>query len=226
MATAAVAFAGVYARFPGVNDSELQESPILIDCPTSLAASDNVQYTLPAAGDVGTPPFAMEVYTHSGGDLTSAAGATFNLQVTDTLTFSIDEKGYNSALTQAQMKQGRQSVTVALAGVTPGSATAAQIAAAINADAVASKYIFAVAGLTANAVSLFPKQPNIKFSVSGGTAQTLLQFPAGDADFNARTYTKEDPSLWTMTYAAGTRLLTITNGTGGAKNRVVALVRR
>jgi len=232
---------------PGVNNSMLQDGPIVCDIYDAMANADTAVLTLPVIGDLSMAPRDVQVYRHTGGDVTSAASATFALNNGATLQFQIDP---NSKADSTQ--RGQVQLNHTLVGLTNGSATAAQIAASINGDVNLQPYIRAVAGLTANAVTLFPmlsapflfKSTNIpaaqqfaalegsqvpQFTITGGTAANLLAFPAGFVGYNTRSYVSQTIGLAGVTgfsyaYNATTRALTLTNTTGGAVNRVSMLV--
>lgn len=231
MALKTASFALAFTAFWGVNFSRLQDNPVIIDVPDSMADNDTVQYVFDPQGDISLPPQSVRVYTHTSGDITNTVDATWSVNNGDTLIFSIDDAGLNTARTPSERKAGRLTVTHALASVTNGAATAAQVAASINADTNLRLYVYAVAGLTANRVTLFPRHPLVKFNVSGGTAQTVLLFPAGDADWSNRVFASQADTLsggtgWSWTYNASTRTLTIQNETGGAVARTCILVYR
>jgi len=231
MAAKTAIFAAALTRFVGLANDELQNQPVLIEVPDSMANGDTVSFTYDANGDLALPPHEVKVLTHTGGDLTNGADGNWNVNNGDTIVFGVDEKGYNYTLTPSQMKAGRQALTHALAGVTNGAATPAQVAASINADKGINSYIYAVASLTANRVTLFPKKPYVVFNVTGGTAQTTIQFPGGDADWSKRIYSSTTGVVpggtgWSWTYNASTRTLTVTNQTGSGSARNVVLVRR
>lgn len=230
MAAKATVIALALARFPGVNNSELQEQPVFVEVPDSIANADTFSYVYDAAGDLALPPHAVQVYTHTGGDITNTVDATWAVNSGDTIEFMVDERD-NYQLTSAQMKTGKQKITHTLAGGTNGAYTAAQLAASIIADTALRKYVYPVAGLTANRVSLFPAKPYVAFNVSGGTAQTVISFPGTEANWAKRTYAAGSMVIaggtgWSWSYNATTRTVTITNGTGGAVSRVAAIIRR
>lgn len=200
------------APHPGVNDGILQSAPIVIEVPQALPDDDDVKLTLPV-GFSGRAP-RVQVDRHTGGDVTCTAAATYVVSDGDTIKLQLDADG-NGVYTE---------VTHTIAGVSAGAATAAELAASINADAALAPYILAVAGLTSNALTLFPLKPRSKFYVSGGT-QTGISFAGTVTSQLNRTYVSQVPALasgtgWSYSYVASTRVLTVKNETGGAVNRV------
>lgn len=219
MATATASISKADAQHPGVNQSVLQRAPIIIDVPDSMADNDDVLFTVPTpVSEIG--PRTVTAMRHTGGDITSAASATFVLSDGDTLILQIDPDG-NGVFVE---------VTHVLAGVSAGAATAAEIAASINGDTALAASTHAVAGLTSNAVTLFPAAIRGALRVIGGTAQTLLLFPGTVADWRARVYVSQSGPViaggtgWSWSYSAATRVLTVVNETGAAANRTTIVV--
>lgn len=222
MATVLASVAAVDQQHPGVNLNNLGFSPLLVDVFGAMADDDDVKVSFSKAGDSRLPPKAVSISRHTGGDMTSAASATFALNNGDTLVFSVDPDN-NGVF---------EEIVHALAGVTNGAATAAQIAASINADTKLSGKVVAVAGLTANAVTLFVATPRGKALVTGGTASALLAFPGTGADSKKRVYVSQSSPVLTAgigfswSFNADTNELTVKNETGGAVNRVQVAVWR
>jgi len=217
MALKTAYIAGVDPQYGG-NDYT-QKGPIIADVYDSMADNDTAQITLDAPGDTKLPPRSVTVYRHTGGDITSLASATFAVNNGNTIEFWVDDDA-NGKYTQ---------IVHALAGVTNGAATAAQIAASINGDAVLSKYVVAVAGLTANAVTLFPRLARSKFYIG---AQPAVLGWAGVADYAARTYVSQNMGVlgiasgFSWSYNAATRVLTVQNELAAAADRVHIEVHR
>lgn len=208
-------------RHPGVNNQILQEAPIVAEVPESMADNDTTDIQMPLTGNSYEPPLVVNVYTHTGGDITSTAAATKAINTGDTLIIQVDTVG-NGKYTE---------YTHTLTNLTDGAATAAQLATSINADANLKNRILAVAGLTTNAVTLFPITPRGALRVVGGTAAAVAAFPGSVADAKARTYASQTlgvagiASGWTWSFVASTGVLTVKNETGGAINRVRILVK-
>ncbi len=215
-------FSTVDPTHPGVNQSMLQEGPIVLEIPQSMADDDTTDFVFPAAGDTKRPPIVVQPYRHTGGDMTSAASATFALSNGDTLEFQVDPDGNGVYATLIHT----------LAAVSPGAATAAEIAASFNADTKFNADFRAVAGLTANAVSIFPKSVRGACRVVGGTASALLAFPGTGADNKKRTYVSQSAPVltagtgWSWSYVVSTRTLTVKNETGGAVTRTAIFIQR
>jgi hypothetical protein len=210
--------ARIDVRHPGVNNSELQEGPMVLDIYESMADDDTAQVVVQAAaGNPGLPPRSVVVLRHTGGDITSAAAATRAMSSGNTADIFIDHDNNGKY----------EQVTHIFTGLTAAAATPAEIAASLNADARLTPYLRAVAGLTANAVTLFPILPRSKIYV--GAQPATLGF-AGTADYSARTYVVQTQHILTGTtgfswdYVAATRLFTLKNETGGAVNRVTAII--
>lgn len=220
MATQTNYISGADPRFPGVNQSELQEAPILLDVYDAMADDDDTKVTLPATGNPGLMPRLVQVARHTGGDITSAAAATRAMSNGDTAEFIIDPAGKGDSRALLRF-------THVFVGLTGGAATPTEIAASINGDANLTPYVRAVAGLTANAVTLFPKTARGRVTV--GAQPGVLGF-SGTADYAKRIYVSQTcPILtagtgWSWSYDANTRILTIKNETGGAVNRVHCMV--
>lgn len=207
-------------RFPGVNNSILQESPIVVEVPEAMADDDTTAIQLPTTGNTYQPPQRVMVVRHTGGDITSAAAATHVVSDGDTLKLQIDADGNGTFV----------EYTHAFSGCDAGAATAAQMAASINADSAIKGMVLAVAGLTANAFTLFPITNRGALRVVGGTASSVLAFPGTLADTKARTYVSQTCPViaggtgWTWSFVASTGVLTVKNETGGAVNRVSIFV--
>lgn len=207
-------------RHPGVNNSLLQESPIIAEVPEAMADNDTTDIQLPIKENGYNPPQSVNVYRHTGGDITSAAAATHVVSDGDTLKLQIDEDGNGTFV----------EFTHTFAGLTAGAATPTELAASINGDAQFKGKIRAVAGLTANAVSLFPITARGALRVIGGTAAAVLAFPGTTADVKARTYASQSCPViaggtgWSWSFVASTGALTVKNETGGAVARVRILV--
>lgn len=209
MALQKVLFGAAIVAFPGVNNASLQQSPVVGDVYDSMAAADTAALpAFEAAGDSHMPPRSVQVFLQTGGDITSAAAATRAMSNGDTAEIYIDSDG-NGVY---------EKYIHSFVGLTAANATPAQIAASINGDAQLANKVYAVAGLTANAVTLFPVQPGSKLYV--GAQPAPLGF-AGVADYTKRTYTSQTMVItggvgWSWSYNAGTRVLTVKNETGGA----------
>ncbi len=249
MAQQVVYYGQARAVHPGVNNGILQDAPIVADILESMANADTAVINLPATGDAGEAPRLVQFMRHTGGDSTSLASATFACNNGDQIAFTIDPNGKGDV-------RAYQTVTHSLVGVTNGAATAVQIAASINSDKNLIPFLHAVAGLTANAVTLFPILSNptagVAITVQAQTQPTgptsnpppvqscrfmitqqpaVIGFPAGFTDYKARTYVSQTPVIaggvgFSWAYSATARALTITNTTGGAVNRVCVLVQQ
>jgi len=210
------------APHPGINESILQESPILLEVPLAMPDDDTTAYVFTGAGQSGLPPRTVTVLRHTGGDITNTVNANWAVNNGDTILYQVDAGGTGKFV----------QFTHALAGVTNGAATAVQVAASLNADTTFKKTAVAVAGLTANRVSIFATLPRSAIRVVGGTAQTVILFPGTAADYQARTYVSQSVSViaggtgWSWSYAAATKTLTVQNETGGAVNRVLIVIER
>lgn len=207
-------------RFPGVNNSILQESPIISEVPEAMADDDTTTIQMPLTGNTYQPPQRVSVARHTGGDITSAAAATHVVSDGDTLKLQIDVDGNGTFV----------EYTHTFTGCDAGAATAAQMATSINADTAINDKVLAVAGLTSNAVTLFPITNRGALRVVGGTASSVLAFPGTLADTKARTYVSQTCPViatgtgWSWSFVASTGVLTVKNETGGAVNRVTIFV--
>jgi hypothetical protein len=225
-----------------LGNEKFNNLPTVADVYAAMADNDDTVITWPAEsqGAAALPPSAVQVYIHSGGDITSAAAATRAMSNGDLATIEVDIEG-NGRWTK---------FSHSFTGLTAANATPAEIAASINADAQKvvkafdnegsyiqnaqgyngyslNQLVRAVASLTANAVTLFPILPRSKVRV---TVQPAVLGFAGTADYSKRTYTMQVMALtggtgWVVTYNADTRALTVKNETGGAVNRVFIIVR-
>lgn len=223
MAHVTASISQVDAQFQGLSNESLQATPIVLDVYTAIPDDDDVQYTFAAAGDTYMPPRLVQVYRHTGGDITNTTPAgTYAVTTGETIIFQIDTDG-SGTFTQ---------FTHTTTGLSAEAATAAQFATSINADTAINPYVFAVAGLTTNAVTLFPKKIRGAVRIVGGTAVGDFAWPGTTADYKARTYVSQsEPILtagtgWSYSYVASTRVLTVKNETGGTVNRVTILVWR
>ena len=237
MANQAVYFGQPRAVHPGVNNSLLQEAPVVADVLEAMANNDTAQVVLNTPGDSGMPPRVIEIYRHTGGDTTSAASATFAINNGEQITFLVDPNNKNDT-------RAYKTITTTLSGLTNGAATAAQIAASINADPKINGYMHAVAGLTANAFTLFPILSNPVLTASQSypegswaprfqviQANALFAFAAGWTSYLSRTYVSQTKGLagvtgFSYSYVPATRTLTVVNTTGGAINRVCIFVQQ
>jgi hypothetical protein len=208
-------FAAIDAQHPGVNNSVLQASPYVYEIPEAMADDDTTTITLPVGGTGRAP--RIQVARHTGGDITNATpAATYVVSNGDTYDFMIDPEGDGVY----------RKVTHTLVGIASGgSATAIELAASINGDANLSPYILGVAGLTSNALTLFPITPRGKFYIAGGT-QTGCLFAGTVVSQLNRTYVSQTIHIaagttgFSWSYVASTRVLTVKNETSGAVNRV------
>lgn len=222
MALIANFFSTVDPPHPGINESILQESPIVLEVPGAMADDDTTAFVFTGPGQSGLPPRTVTILRHTGGDITNTVNANWAVNNGDTILYQVDAGG-TGKFTQ---------FTHALAGVTNGAATAVQVAASLNADTTFKKTAVAVAGLTANRVTIFPISPRSSIRVVGGTAQTVILFPGTVADYMARVYVSQTAPIllagtgWSWSYNATTKTLTIQNETGGAVNRVVIFIER
>lgn len=207
-------------RHPGVNQSILQESPIVAEVPEAMADNDTTEISLPLVGTSFQPPRQVSVFLHTGGDITSAAAATHVVSDGDTLKLQVDVKG-NGVF---------EEFTHTFSGCDAGAATPTQLAASINGDSALSSLLLAVEDLTSNAVTLFPITARGALRVVGGTASSVLAFPGTTADTKARTYVSQSVPViaggtgWSWSFVASTGVLTVKNETGGAVNRTTIFV--
>jgi len=218
--------------FVGLSEERLSKSPGFLDILDSMNNADTTTfiYTETAGTDRRVPPSRIQVYRHTGGDITnSSPAATYTNSTGDTLTFAIDDGAGNNRpdgvpFSGAVIPQ----YTHSLVGLTAANATAVQIAASINGDKNINTKIRAAAGLTSNAVTIAPIGPLGSVQVVGASASAGIAFAATVADAKKRTYVSQSLVIaggtgFSWSYNAGTRTLIVTNSTGGAVNRVVIL---
>lgn len=181
------------------------------------AASDTLVLVLndSTLKEAAMPSIQASAWTHDGG-LSTGATATHVTSDGDTIVF--DFKDPDNALNDS-FSDGFTSVTHTLDGVTGGAATAAEIVASLNADTAFTAWAYAAVTAT-NVVTVFPKGPLGQVKIgTGSTSAAASDFAATTADNAARTFTKVDmvDAAYTMTYAAATKTLTITDVAGTAK---------
>lgn len=187
-------------------------------------------------GEQQLPP-AVEIFTHDGG-MENTVDATWTLSDGDTIQFRFwdpdnDAQRVGSA---ADMPSDGSStppvlytdLTHVLAGVTATAATAQQVVDSLNADVEFAKWAYAALGPTANRVAIYLKGPRARMSITGGTAQAVILFPATEIDNAERTFTHVGPGQqgaalvdrWDVAYDNGTGILTVTNNTDATANGV------
>lgn len=173
-------------------------------------------------------PARVVVYTHDGGMTNGTVAATYVLSDGDTLEFRAKDPAspLNKVGSAADINNPGNlylSFTHTLSGVTAGAATAAEIADSLNGDATFASFAYADGGnVTTNAVTIFPKGITGFIDVTGGSAQAVMVFPAAGASNSARTFSSEPDASWTWTHAASTGLVTVTNASGAAVDKVSA----
>jgi hypothetical protein len=195
-----------------LGNEKFNNLPTVADVYAAMADNDDTVITWPAEsqGAAALPPSAVQVYIHSGGDITSAAAATRAMSNGDLATIEVDIEG-NGRWTK---------FSHSFTGLTAANATPAEIAASINADAQ-------------KVVKAFDNEGSYIQNAQGYNGYSLNQLVrgfAGTADYSKRTYTMQVMALtggtgWVVTYNADTRALTVKNETGGAVNRVFIIVR-
>lgn len=205
-----------------------QRKHVLVEeASVGIAGTFTFQHPALANGEKEMPARVV-VYTHDGGMTNGTVAATYVLSDGDTLDFqALDPASpLNKVGSAADINNPANlflSFTHTLSGVTAGAATAAEIAASLNGDATFAAFAYADGGnVTTNAVTIFPKGISGEIKVTGGTVQTAMVFPAGGADNKDRTLSSQPAADWSWTYATATGLVTVTNGSGAAVDKVAA----
>jgi hypothetical protein len=208
-----------------------QRSRILVEAPSVANADSLVLVRDASLFEAAMPPMGIEVFTHNGGLLNGVNanwavnnGDEIHIAVYDPEAADDDRIVGSGADINHVPERFFVPIVHVLAGVTNGAATAAEVAASLNADATYTKYAYAGAGITANRVTLFPRGIRGRLKVTGGNAQTVIQWPSGEASNLERTFTRVTTSEWAVTYVVSTKTLTVTNGTGATVNRVAVVV--
>lgn len=168
----------------------------------NVIAADTVEFELELAEDEGGVPMVSLTAWSVDGGMSTPAVATHVTSNGDTVVFEFHYPQNQKSTAQFDETTTYTEVVHALAGVTGGAATPAQIVVSLNADVNFRLWGFAAVTAT-NVVTVFPKGPESHVRI-GNDSTSALAGSFGTAIFNdKRTFSQLNPSEYLMTYTPG-----------------------